>query len=71
MFLTLLTLYAGSAAVYWGVKYAKTKEKKDKDDAVAHLGKSYLDCLLWPADLVRGVSGFTGEPDDKDKPKGA
>lgn len=64
MFLTMVGLYAGVSAVYWGFKYANTKSEKAKDAALKNLGSSYLECLKWPVDLVNGVSGFK-DPDDK------
>ena len=66
MLLTLLGLYAGASAVYWGVKYHNTKDEKKRDAAVKNLGSSYLECLKWPADLFDGVKGFEGKNDEAD-----
>lgn len=64
MLLTLLTLYAGTSAVYWGVKYHKTKDDRTREDAVKNLGKSYIECLKWPVDLFEGISGFEGDKNE-------
>ena len=64
MLLTLLGLYAAASAVYWGVKYHKTKDEKKRDEAVKNFGKSYCECLKWPADLLNGVTGFDGDKNE-------